>query len=200
MNDQELQAQAGAPAPATPPQEPQSKQERLQALQNELAQSQQSLEQNLAGILAKECEGDTDLEDLFYEDKQAFFEKIFALQNEKIKAELEPRMQEIDSLGQEIELDDKMQALDLAKEQFAQQNPNANPDELLQFFTQLPPDQQAQIESLPPEQVFYALQELQRGAGAAQGAPSGELPQQLSGIPSAASVNEPELDLPTQRY
>lgn len=198
MSDQELQAQEGAPAPATPPQEPQSKQERLQALQNELAQSQQSLEQNLAGILAKECEGDTDLEDLFYEDKQAFFEKIFALQNEKIKAELEPRMQEIDSLGQEIELDDKMQALDLAKEQFAAQNPNANPDELLQFFTQLPPEQQAQIESLPPEQVFYALQELQRGA--AQGAPSGELPQQLSGIPSAASVNEPELDLPTQRY
>ena len=198
MSDQELQAQAGAPAPATPPQEPQSKQERLQALQNELAQSQQSLEQNLAGILAKECEGDTDLEDLFYEDKQAFFEKIFTLQNEKIKAELEPRMQEIDSLGQEIELDDKMQAIEQAKEQFAQQNPNANPDELLQFFMQLPPEQQAQIESLPPEQVFYALQELQRGA--AKGAPSGELPQQLSGIPSAASVNEPELDLPTQRY
>lgn len=196
MSEQELQAQEGAPAPDTP-QEP-SKQERLQALQSELTQSQQSLEQNLAGILAKECEGDTDLEDLFYEDKQAFFEKVFALQNEKIKAELEPRMQEIDNLGQEIELDDKMQALDLAKEQFAQQNPNANPDELLQFFMQLPPEQQAQIESLPPEQVFYALQELQ--GGAAQGAPSGELPQQLSGIPSAASVNEPELDLPTQRY
>ena len=196
MSEQELQAQEGAPAPDTP-QEP-SKQERLQALQSELIQSQQSLEQNLAGILAKECEGDTDLEDLFYEDKQAFFEKVFALQNEKIKAELEPRMQEIDSLGQEIELDDKMQALDLAKEQFAQQNPNANPDELLQFFMQLPPEQQAQIESLPPEQVFYALQELQ--GGAAQGAPSGELPQQLSGIPSAASVNEPELNLPTQRY
>lgn len=200
MSDQELQAQEGAPAPATPPQEPQSKQERLQALQNELAQSQQSLEQNLAGILAKECEGDTDLEDLFYEDKQAFFEKIFALQNEKIKAELEPRMQEIDNLGQEIDIDNKMQALDLAKEQFAQQNPNANPDELLQFFMQLPPEQQAQIESLPPEQIFQALQELQRGAGAAKGTPSGELPQQLSGIPSAASVNEPELDLPTQRY
>lgn len=196
MNDQELQAQEGAPAPATPPQE--SKQERLQALQNELAQSQQSLEQNLAGILAKECEGDTDLEDLFYEDKQAFFEKIFALQNEKIKAELEPRMQEIDNLGQEIDIDNKMQAIEQAKEQFAQQNPNANPDELLQFFMQLPPEQQAQIESLPPEQIFQALQELQRGA--AQGAPSGELPQQLSGIPSAASVNEPELDLPTQRY
>lgn len=197
MSEQELQAQEGAPSAPDTPQEP-SKQERLQALQSELAQSQQSLEQNLAGILAKECEGDTDLEDLFYEDKQAFFEKVFAMQNEKIKAELEPRMQEIDSLGQEIELDDKMQALDLAKEQFAAQNPNANPDELLQFFMQLPPEQQAQIESLPPEQVFYALQELQ--GGAAQGAPSGELPQQLSGIPSAASVNEPELDLPTQRY
>lgn len=197
MSEQELQAQEGAPSAPDTPQEP-SKQERLQALQSELAQSQQSLEQNLAGILAKECEGDTDLEDLFYEDKQAFFEKVFAMQNEKIKAELEPRMQEIDSLGQEIELDDKMQALDLAKEQFAAQNPNANPDELLQFFMQLPPEQQAQIESLPPEQVFYALQELQ--GGAAQGTLSGELPQQLSGIPSAASVNEPELDLPTQRY
>lgn len=198
MGNQELQTQEGAPAPATPPQEPQSKQDRLQALKNELAQSQQSLEQNLASILAKECEGDTDLEDLFYEDKQAFFEKIFALQNEKIKAELEPRMQEIDNLGQEIDFDDKMQAIEQAKEQFAAQNPNANPDELLQFFMQLPPEQQAQIESLPPEQVFYALQKLQ--GGAAQGAPSGELPQQLSGIPSAASVNEPELDLPTQRY
>lgn len=194
--NQELQELESTPAPDTP-QEP-SKQERLQALQSELAQSQQSLEQDLAGFLAKACEGDTDLEDLFYEDKQAFFEKVFAMQNEKIKAELEPRMQEIDSLGQEIELDDKMQALDLAKEQFAQQNPNANPDELLQFFMQLSPEQQAQIESLPPEQVFYALQELQ--GGAAKGAPSGELPQQLSGIPSAASVNEPELDLPTQRY
>lgn len=194
--NQELQELESAPAPETP-QEP-SKQERLQALQSELAQSQQSLEQDLAGFLAKACEGDTDLEELFYEDKQAFFEKVFAMQNEKIKAELEPRMQEIDSLGQEIELDDKMQAIEQAKEQFAAQNPNANPDELLQFFMQLSPEQQAQIESLPPEQVFYALQELQ--GGAAQGASSGELPQQLSGIPSAASVNEPELDLPTQRY
>lgn len=195
---QELQEQDRAPEL---PQEPTaqaepSKQERLQALQSELSQSQASLEQNLAGILAKEC--DESLEELFYEDKQAFFEKIFALQNEKIKAELEPRMQEIESLGQEIAVDDKMQAIEAAKEQFAAQNPNANPDELLQFFMQLPPEQQAQIESLPPEQIFQALQELQ--GGAAQGAPSGELPQQLSGIPSAASVNEPELDLPTQRY
>lgn len=174
-----------------------NKRARAQALQEELAQARQSIEQNLATDLANLCK-DTELEDLFYEDKEAFFTKILQIQNEQIRAQIDPKLQELDTLKQEIDYEDKIEAIDQAKKAYEQANPNADTQALLQLFTQLPPEQQAQIEALPPEQIFPTLQNLAQGSGSQNA--TGQLPQQLSGIPAATSVQEPEIDIPTMRY
>ena len=183
-----------------PPEQPQaqqlSPQDRLQALNAELDQARASIEQNLAKELAQ-LATDTELEDLFYEDKEAFFNKILQIQNEKILSQLQPLVDERNALGQEVQAQNKMEAIEQARQKFEAENPQVDTQALLQGFTQLPPEQQAQIENLPPEQIFPALQQL---LGISGGSASGaELPQQVTGVPSNASVMEPDMDLPTRR-
>lgn len=173
-----------------------SPQDRLQALNAELDQARASIEQNLAKELAQ-LATDTELEDLFYEDKEAFFNKILQIQNEKILSQLQPLVDERNALGQEVEAQNKMEAIEQARQKFEAENPQVDTQALLQGFTQLTPEQQAQIENLPPEQIFPALQQL---LGISGGSASGaELPQQVTGVPSNASVMEPDMDLPTRR-
>lgn len=173
-----------------------SPQDRLQALNDELDQARASIEQNLAKELAT-LATDTELEDLFYEDKEAFFNKILQIQNEKILSQLQPLVDERNALGQEVQAQNKMEAIEQARQKFEAENPQVDTQALLQGFTQLPPEQQAQIENLPPEQIFPALQQL---LGISGGSASGaELPQQVTGVPSNASVMEPDMDLPTRR-
>lgn len=173
-----------------------SPQDRLQALNAELDQARASIEQNLAKELAQ-LATDTELEDLFYEDKEAFFNKILQIQNEKILSQLQPLVDERNALGQEVEAQNKMEAIEQARQKFEAENPQVDTQALLQGFTQLPQEAQAQIESLPPEQIFPALQQL---LGISGGSASGaELPQQVTGVPSNASVMEPDMDLPTRR-
>lgn len=173
-----------------------SPQDRLQALNAELDQARASIEQNLAKELAQ-LATDTELEDLFYEDKEAFFNKILQIQNEKILSQLQPLVDERNALGQEVEAQNKMEAIEQARQKFEAENPQVDTQALLQGFTQLPQEAQAQIENLPPEQIFPALQQL---LGISGGSASGaELPQQVTGVPSNASVMEPDMDLPTRR-
>lgn len=193
MQEQELQ-QPQEPSTELAPQEAQSPSDRMQALEAELEQARASIEQNLAKDLAK-LSSDTELEDLFYEDKEAFFKKVLEIQNEKILSQLQPLVDERNKLGQEVDAQNKMQALEQARLEFEQANPQVDTQSLLQGFTQLPPEQQAEIEALPPEQIFPALQQI-LGSGGASGA---ELPQQVAGVPSSASVMEPDMDLPTRR-
>lgn len=190
---QELQPQE--PSTELAPQEAQSQSDRMQALEAELEQARASIEQNLAKDLAK-LSSDTELEDLFYEDKEAFFTKVLEIQNEKIQSQIQPLVDERNKLGQEVDAQNKMQALEQARLEFEQANPQVDTQALLQGFTQLPPEQQAEIEALPPEQIFPALQQILGGSGNASGA---ELPQQVAGVPSNASVMEPDMDLPTRR-
>lgn len=203
MPEQEVSTQELPPSPEPPkepsepsPEAPQAPRDRLQALQAELNQARASIEQNFAKELAALC-SDTELEELFYEDKEAFFTKVFEIQNQKIKSQIEPLLQERDSLEAEVADMDKLEAIEQAKQAFEQANPGADTQGLLEFFMQLPPEEQAEIEALPPEQIFEVLQALSQGSQDSQG---NGIPQQVQGVPSAASVNTPEMDLPTQRY
>lgn len=198
MPEQEVSTQELPPSPESTSEQgaPQAPRERLQALQAELEQARASIEQNFAKELGALC-SDTELEDLFYEDKEAFFTKVFEIQNQKIKSQIEPLLQERDSLEAEVADMDKLEAIEQAKLAFEQANPGADTQGLLEFFMQLPPEEQAEIEALPPEQIFEVLQALSQGSQESQ---SSGIPQQVQGVPSEASVNTPEMDLPTQRY
>lgn len=98
----------------------------------------------------------------------------------------------------EIEFDNKMQELDSAKKQWDSQNPPVSADELLAFFTTLPPEMQKELEALPSESVFPTLLEIMQFQNPQE--QNQDLPQQVNGSPANVSSQEPQSDLPTQRY
>ncbi len=190
--------QENMPPVESTPQEAPNKEQTLQAMQNELNQAMQSLESDFAKKCAILCENDPELEELFFSDKEQFFLKILEYQNQVFKEEIVPKQEKVANLQGEIEFDNKMQELDSAKKQWDSQNPPVSADELLAFFTTLPPEVQQQLESLPSEAIFPTLLEIkksQEGAGQSQ-----DLPQQVNGSPANVSSQEPQSDLPTQRY
>ena len=176
-----------------------SKKERLQALESELQQSLASLESDFAKKCATLCEKNPELEELFFEDKEAFFLKILQYQNEVITQEIAPKEQMVENLKGEIAFDDKLSALQAAKLEFEKQNPQIDTNELLMLFAQLPPEAQSELENLPSQEVFPTLLSIMQ-AKQSQGAQSNdELPKQVSGAPANVSTNEVQNDLPTQR-
>lgn len=188
-----------------PPQEPQSKEDKLAALESELSQCIESLEGDFARKCAKECEDKPELEELFFEDKVEFFSKILELQNEFINQELKPRQEAVENMKGDIALDNSMQAIEAARQEFQAQNPDIDTNELLGFMLELPEEIQAELEKLPPKQIFPALLELKKqaeGGGASEPSdePSSDLPRQVSGAPASVSTQEVNSDLPTQRF
>lgn len=201
MTEEELQAQENAPQEASPPQEqaPQSKQEQLQALQSELNQVIESIE----GDFAKKCvqyTQDPDIEELFFSDREAFFKKILEYQNEVFTQEIDQRQEKIQNLQGEISLENRLEEIEKAKQEFSAQNPQVDTDELLAFFTTLPEEVQKELESLPSEQIFPMLLELKNQAEGAQEESAQDLPKQVAGSPANVSSVEPQTNLPTQRY
>lgn len=186
------------PQEATPPNEPQNKEQMLQAMQNELNQAMQSLESDFAKKCVSLCENDPQLEELFFSDKEQFFLKILEYQNQVFKEEIVPKQEKVANLQGEIEFDNKMQELDSAKAQWDSQNPPASADELLAFFTTLPQEVQKELEALPSESVFPTLLEIMQSQNPQE--QNQDLPQQVNGSPANVSSNEPQSDLPTQRY
>nr|WP_317405034.1 hypothetical protein [uncultured Helicobacter sp.] len=182
----------------TPPNEPQNKEQMLEAMQNELNQAMQSLESDFAKKCVSLCENDPQLEELFFSDKEQFFLKILEYQNQVFKEEIEPRQEKVANLQGEIEFDNKMQELDSAKAQWDSQNPPVSADELLAFFTTLPQEVQKELEALPSESVFPTLLEIMQSQNPQE--QTQDLPQQVNGSPANVSSNEPQSDLPTQRY
>ncbi len=189
----------GATPPNTPAtNEPQNKEQTLQAMQNELNQAMQSLESDFAKKCVSLCENDPELEELFFSDKEQFFLKILEYQNQVFKEEIVPKQEKVANLQGEIEFDNKMQELDSAKKQWDSQNPPVSADELLAFFTTLPPEVQKELEALPSESVFPTLLEIMQSQKPQE--QNQDLPQQVNGSPANVSSQEPQSDLPTQRY
>ncbi|WP_110558888.1 hypothetical protein [Helicobacter cinaedi] len=158
----------------------------------------QSLESDFAKKCVSLCENDPQLEELFFSDKEQFFLKILEYQNQVFKEEIVPRQEKVANLQGEIEFDNKMQELDSAKKQWDSQNPPVSADELLAFFTTLPPEVQKELEALPSESVFPTLLEIMQSQKPQE--QNQDLPQQVNGSPANVSSQEPQSDLPTQRY
>lgn len=181
---------------------------KLEALQSELQQSLLSLEQNFAKKCAEIVNNDSALDELYFEDKEAFFTKILELQNQYIEQEIAPKENAIKEAESEQRFNNELNKLESAKQEFQSRNPNVNVDELLQFYTTLPAEIQAELEKTPSEAIFDTLlqikQQMQGEAepqGAQDSAEQGEdLPKQVNGAPAQVSATQSDSDLPTQRY
>ncbi|TLD79841.1 hypothetical protein LS68_009215 [Helicobacter sp. MIT 05-5293] len=195
---QELQ-EPQEPIEQTEQTEPPNKQELLSGLKAELEQNMKSFEADFARKAKDFIEQNPDLEELFFENKEAFFEKILALQNEFIKTEIESKQDAISNLEGEITLDNQLGAIEKAKADFQQEHPDVDIQELLVFYSQeLTPREQQAFESLAPTELFNALYELYTSKGGG-GEQEEKLPQQVKGYPSDISQSAND-SLPTERY
>lgn len=192
MNE-ELQ---GAPQEAQAQPKPRTRDDILSDLKSGVV----SIQEGLAKELAEMVENNPELEDLFFEDKEAFFKKIIEFQDKVVNERIIDRQNELEEFDKNAQFESGLQALEQAKKAFQEAHPDVNADELMQFYLTLSQDVQAQLDSLAPDALFEKLFELYKAQGGAQQGQQDQLPKQLNGMPSDASELEPELDLPTTRY
>lgn len=177
----------------------------FKALQDELAQIEAGLENNFADFMVQNT--DEKLEELFFEDKKAFYLKVQQMQNDFTKNQLESKLQRSNELKSSISQKKALGGIDEAMAVFLQKYPEADVDELMRFYAEeVPPKIQADFEKMPPEQFFEELyllwQGLQQGQAPQQqqGQAQEQLPRELNGVPSdAGQENTSNSNLPFER-
>ncbi len=191
LDEQTAQTSGSAGQEAANPFDTSAEESELQALQAEITQAQASLEGDFAKYWAEN--NDTpETDELYFEDKEAFIKKVLQDQNAYLDEGLRPKMQRANELGADISQKQQFGAIDSAVKAFKEKHPDVDENELMKFFNeQIPPEVQAQLQQLPPEQFFEELLALYNGVtgGAGEQAQGEEqLPQQINGVASSEGV------------
>lgn len=185
----------------------------LQALQNELSQSEESIEGNAASAIAKQL---TEADDeLYFEDKEAFVKRIFTLQNAWIKENIEPKQARAQELIGTIESKNQMGQVEAGAQAFLANHPELTPDiipTIMRFLAEeLPPRMANELHSISDPLEFFetAYAIYSQATGQAQGGeqsaePQGqqeseELPAQLQGVNREADFSNSRQPLPMER-
>ena len=210
-NAQDLQGQA----PQTPanPYDTSGELAELEALKAELSQSEEALEGNAASDIAKQL---TEADDeLYFEDKEAFVKRIFALQNAWIKENIAPKEARINELGASIANKQEQESIEAGAQAFLANHPELTPDiipVIMQFVAEeLPPRMAKELHSISdPLEFFEAAYAIySQATGQAQGGkadePQGqqeneELPAQLQGVSKQADMQGSNEPMPMDRY
>lgn len=169
---------------------------RLQALESEISQAEASLENDFARF-ASERLNDASMEELFYEDKEAFVKQILQMQNEFLKG-LQDKVSEANELRGQIGQKKALSDIEAAAAEFDNQGLGVNSDTLLDYFqNDLTAREKAEFENLGAKDFFNALaKKYMESQGKNQNEP---LPQRLNA--SSASVDGSEGgELITQRF
>ncbi|WP_066389512.1 hypothetical protein [Helicobacter himalayensis] len=179
-------------------QELENSREIVSKLESELEQNMQSFEKDFAKFCAKEVENNPSLEELFFDDKEKFFEKILQMQNEQIKTQIQDKQEALGSAKTQLAQEEQLQGLLQAKKEFESKHPNVNVEELIAFYLEdLPKSMQDKLEELNPNELLETLLELKSG----QSEESGEsLPKQVSGYPTNTQQGGEAEALPTNRF
>ena len=172
--------------------------ERLKALEEELEQNSRSLENDFSSFLAENT--DEALENLFFEDKKAFYDEILKKQNTFLSEKIGSKQEEINTLKKEIKDKDAYAEIESAKQSFLKENPEANLEAMTEFYNEeLGNKYKKALDELEPQDFFNTLYQIytQRNTGLAK---EEELPKQLEA--NGADVENVGLnddDLPMNR-
>lgn len=171
----------------------------IASLESELEQNIQSFEKDFAQKMAKEVENNPELEEQFFDNKTAFFEKVLQMQNDFVKVQIEDKQQALGAAKIDREQNQQIETMLKAKGEFENAHPDVNVEELMDFYlNELPKSAQEQLENLQPNEFFEALLALtQGGAGDSK---QDELPKQMQGYPTSAQEGGESESLPTNRY
>lgn len=176
------------PQPPETPQEPtiEQQEQELAALQNELAQSEASLEADFAKWCSQNLTAED--EELFFENKEAFVQNILQKQNAFIQEQLAGKMQRAKALQTEIGERKTFAEIENAQNAFLQKHPDADMNALKDFYLQdLPPRYRAELEKLNGADFFEALLQAYQAYNGGEQVEQ-ELPQRVSGNGSVADV------------
>lgn len=207
MQETTAQEVSQEPKAELSPYDTSSEQQEYDTLLNELEQSQATLENDLAIDIARKIT--PELEELFFEDKEEFLREVFKMQNEFLETKIKPKAERAKELGTSIEKKQTMQSIENAQNEFLQNHPEVNPNELMDFFMQLPPQVQEQLSQLPPEQFFETLLEAyNQSQQPSQEAPAQQeqatqgnaLPTQIKGVGNNTALSESGNNLPMERF
>ncbi|NDJ26365.1 Coiled-coil domain-containing protein [Campylobacter sp. MIT 19-121] len=212
---QEKQNLANLPAPPqdepaqnepTPPQsefDTSADEAELNATLAELDQARASLESSFAKHMAQST--DAELETLFFENKEAFYQKVLEAQNAFLEQNIAPKAQKAEALEASIGQKKAMGQIEAAQNAFLQNHPEADMSVLMDFFSNdLPPKVMNELENLPPEEFFEALYEiytLYTNPNQTASNTEEKLPQKIAGSPINSNDQSPSsnTELPFNR-
>ncbi|BCD45137.1 hypothetical protein [Helicobacter suis] len=173
----------------------------LETLKNEISQAEASLEADFAKYAAENM--DEKLEQLFFDNKEQFVQELLTMQNQFLKDKLGDKAKRASELHEEISTEQTKQELENIKEQFKQNHPEANMDDLIRFYNEdLPPKYRNQLDQLEGLNFFNQLYELykafsgeqapENGANEQPENPDPNLPKRLNGNATSSPDQAPK--------
>ena len=187
----------------TPPQDPYdytSEETELEAISKELEQAQASIEGDVAKSIAQKIT--PEMEELIFEDKEAFILEVFKLQNAYLEENINPKVARAKELQEGISKKQAMQGIGIAQEAFLQKHPEVDVNALMEFFLSLPPQDQERLGSLDPNNFFEELYVIYQNKNSKNKEGEGEsegLPKQLNGVGNNSALSKSGETLPMER-
>lgn len=142
-----------------------SEEQELSTLQEELAQTQASIDQNFANYATEQLEDNPELEELFFNDKKEFITAILQLQQKFLEKEIGARTKRASELQNSINTKKAGSAYSKAKNEFLKEFPDENPDGLIEFARDsIPPKKLQELSSLSPLEFLKAVKGIKDGS------------------------------------
>lgn len=154
-----------------------SEEQELSTLQEELAQTQASIDQNFANYATEQLEDNPELDELYFNDKKEFITAILQLQQKFLEQEIGSKTKRASELQKTITTKKAGSEYSKAKNEFLKEFPDENPDGLIEFARDLiPPKKLQELSSLPPLDFLKAVKGIKDGSE-----DKTSLPKQLRG-------------------
>ncbi|WP_120802944.1 Coiled-coil domain-containing protein [Helicobacter pylori] len=137
----------------------------LETLKREIAQAEESLENDFAKHMAEKT--DEKLEDLFFNNKVDFYRSVLVEQNNFLNEHVSKKIDKAVALSEEIETSKKSQEIEKAKAEFLEKHKDENIDfnELVDFYNEeLPQKYKREIDKLDGVQFFQSIYDLLKAA------------------------------------
>lgn len=178
----------------------------LEALQNELAQSEEALEGECAKAIASQLNEADD--ELYFEDKEGFIKRVFSLQNAWIKENIGSKQERAQVLSDSINAKNEQASIEQAAQEFQAAHPEADIAQLMDFLNnEVPPRIANELQAeQDPIAFFEKLYELFLSANGQNAQPQGEpqsreeLPAQLQGVSKQADMQGSNEPMPMDRF
>ncbi|GAA8811982.1 hypothetical protein DUHN30_12050 [Helicobacter pylori] len=135
----------------------------LETLKREIAQAEESLENDFAKHMAEKT--DEKLEDLFFSNKVDFYKSVLVEQNNFLNNNISKKINKALALSEEIETSKKKEEVEKAKAEFLEKHKDEKIDfnELADFYNEeLPQKYKKEIDKLDGVEFFQAIYDLSK--------------------------------------